>query len=50
MDMLALMEEATEAFYELEEQTGRTDLSDRDREIWCEAYAQGRLNSRGFYA
>lgn len=41
--------EANEAFYEWEQYTGRTDLSDRDREIWCAAYVASRLNAKGFY-
>ena len=41
--MKELWEEANDAFYEWEEQSERTDLSDRDRLIWIEAYAVGKL-------
>lgn len=31
---------AMDAFYEWEERTGNTTLSDRDRELWCDGYVQ----------
>ena len=38
-----LQEEAKDAFYTWEEMHGYTDLSDRDRQIWCAGYVFGGL-------
>ena len=35
--------EANDAFYEWEAEHGYTDLSDRDREIWCAGYVCGGI-------
>jgi hypothetical protein len=41
--MSELDAEANDAFYVWEQSLGRTDLSDRDRCIWCEGYVEAKL-------
>ena len=45
-NMKEFWSEANDAFYAWEQETKRTDLSDRDRELWCLAYVEGKLSER----
>ena len=38
--------EANDAFYAWEELVGKTDLSDRDRIIWCEGWIVARYEDK----